>query len=234
VGALAAAGTGKVLSRKGALAAVAVLAVLARCTRLLEEKRHLLGHYIPESMPFPHAQGVMVGVVVAAVVALLLLEVFPNRPVRVALSATAAAAALAAIAYQGKIQVRPLWPEVDPHRIVCAEAVERIGQGPYRDRFALASHVLVGLIRANTSVGGSWGEELELWESAPPGTLFFWDNKYTGQRDQLRCPRGPLYQALERLGEKVLTCTWPPEGPVYAEVDVFVRRAEAASEQTGR
>ena len=228
VAALAANGLYVMYQRGSLLAASAAAGVLYGYVRLLERRAALLWPYVPGTELLNTLTLAAMILLLATVAAWALLAAMPARRLRFGVVLLTTAGAIGAITWQAKLQIRPLKPETDSYRIACAEAMDYVAGGEYRDHFAMAGHVLVGFARPNTYVGGSAHEEMELWEHAAPGTLFFWDNKFTGPETPEH-PRGELYDSLWRLGDRLYCCSWDE-----AEVEVFIRRGARDTTTTAR
>ncbi len=151
------------------------------------------------------------------------------------LTSLAALAAIASIVLQGRLQIEPLSPYSDPHRFVVTEAVKFVKSKPeFAGLHAKGSHPMLDVIRPdNTEVTWSGPNDgMRLWKLSPPGTLYFWDNKYCGKsRDKdANGDCGELEKSLNALGKRVFCfpadydsrpCTAPSEYP--ACVQVFIK-----------
>jgi len=111
------------------------------------------------------------------------------------------------------LQRDPVWQAVT----ACLKAT----RGPaYAGRPALTSHVLVQHLRPETTKALSIDEAILQWRRAAPGTLFYWESKYSYAAHRRKIS-DELWRELWRHGN-ILFQTWNPG----AAAVVFERRAD--------
>jgi hypothetical protein len=130
------------------------------------------------------------------------------RPARIAL-ATIAVLTTTAFVGAAAFEIRPLSIASSSMHVVVRDAVRQLEQTPYADNPCLTCHVLVGQLRTGQTIGGlNFHSACEAWEKSPPGTLFFWENKYcirSARRgeDRPEHPQDELGIALARDGQMI-------------------------------
>jgi hypothetical protein len=148
-----------------------------------------------------------------------------TRPARIAL-ATIAVLTTAAFMAAAAFEIRPLSIANSSMHVVVRDAVRQVAQTPYADKPCLTCHVLVGLLRTGPTRVIDFKCACDVWEKSPPGTLFFWENKYcikSSRKDEPRPiePQDELETALENDGHLIAAANNADmDGDDFAEVYV--------------
>jgi hypothetical protein len=156
------------------------------------------------------------------------------RPARIAL-ATLAILTTAIFMAAAAFEIRPLSIAGSPMHTVVRDALRELDHTPYANEPCITCHVLVRQLRTAPTKICDFHTGLDKWENSPPGTLFFWENKYCVKSSRQGEPRpiGPedeLAIALETSGHLIAAAdNSDTDGDDFAEV--YVRDEPTATSQ---
>lgn len=225
VAALAAVGLGAAWHASRQRGPEAILIALAAALVALRDYAPYVTQHAPWLWRFTRMQRV----VPLAVLLLLggcLMAVRRQGRWRAVLAVSAAAIALAIAAVQAAVMVRPLTTASSPLSVAVTRCVREVRLAPCGGNAALATHVLVPLLRDDVELVRDAADAEQQWQRAHPGTLFYWDSKYGGNVSGTASAM-PLYRALARRGRLVAEHWLGPDGAA-----VFLRLPDQPASST--
>jgi hypothetical protein len=135
------------------------------------------------------------------------------------------AVAMVVLAVQLVAQVRPMDLRRERFHRVVSDTVTALAKGPYAERPGISQHVLICFLREGVEAASGNVDAMDQWRDAPPGTLFFWENKYCYKSHEMPSTLA-LCEQLQEHGRLV-----HEEEYETAVVQVFEKLASSPSDE---